>query len=151
MNSYYLFIAWILGSRALIDRLQVWLHSEIFLVVLFLHCRVNQIHLMMTKMENVKSTSGWASMGRQPGLSWRKKTGREFPSTLSRAAAGCWVATGLESFFKKWKKVTHGAVCASRTITWDQKIPAKSIQRCSSEEVRSASCLLYTSPSPRDA
>ena len=58
MNSYYLFIAWILGSRALIDHLQVWLHSEIFLVVLFLHCRVNQIHLMMTKMENVKSTSG---------------------------------------------------------------------------------------------
>ena len=53
--------------------------------------------------------------------------------------ADCWVATGQESSLKKWKKATHGAVYASKIITWDQKTRAKSTQRFSSEEAQNAS------------
>ena len=53
--------------------------------------------------------------------------------------ADCWVATGQESSLKKLKKATHGAVCASKIITWDQKTRAKSTQRFSSEEAQNAS------------
>ena len=53
--------------------------------------------------------------------------------------ADCWVATGQESSLKKSKKATHGAVCASKIITWDQKTRAKSTQRFSSEEAQNAS------------
>ena len=98
-----------------------------------------QIHLMMMKTENKKSTFGRTSMGLQQDLSWQKRTGREFRSTHSRAVADCWVGTGLESSSAKLKKATHGAVCASRIITWGQKTLGKSTQRCSSEEARNAS------------
>ena len=53
--------------------------------------------------------------------------------------ADCWVATGQESSLKKLKKAIHGAVCASKIITWDQKTRAKSTQRFSSEEAQNAS------------
>ena len=53
--------------------------------------------------------------------------------------ADCWVATGQESSLKKLKKATHGAVYASKIITWGQKTRAKSTQRFSSEEAQNAS------------
>ena len=78
-------------------------------------------------------------MAQQRGSSWHVKTGKGFQLILSQAVADCWVATGQESFLKKSKKATHGAVYASKIITWDQKTRAKSTQRFSSEEAQNAS------------
>ena len=104
-----------------------------------------QIHLTTTKTENQRNIFAWTSMGPQQDSSWRKMIGKEFLSTRSQAVADCWVGTGPESFSAKSKKATHGAVCASKIITWDQKTPAKSTQQCSSEEARNASVQNVTS------
>lgn len=101
--------------------------------------RMIQILLTTMKTEKEKSISERTSTELQQGSSCRKRTGREFQSTHSPAVADCWVVTGPESSSAKSKKATHGAVCASRIITWDQKTLAKSTQRCSSEEARNAS------------
>ena len=94
---------------------------------------------MMTRKEVKKSTFVWISMAQQQGSSWLEKSGKGFQLILSQAVADCWVATGQESSLKKLKKATHGAVYASKIITWDQKTRAKSTQRFSSEEAQNAS------------
>ena len=113
---------------------------SVYILIIFRITRMTQIHLtMMTNTENKKSIFVRTSMEPQPGLSWRKRIGQESQSTHFLAVADYWVETGLESSSAKLKKATHGAVCASRIITWDQKTLVKSTQRCSSEEERNAS------------
>ena len=101
-------------------------------------CRVTRIHPMM-KTKIIKNISWWTSMEQQPDSSWLGRTGKEFRLTLSQAVADCWVGTGLESSSANSKRATRGAVFVSKTITWDQKTPAKSTQPCSSEEAQNAS------------
>ena len=98
-----------------------------------------QTRLTMMETESKRSIFVRTSMEQPQDLSWRKRIGREFQLTHSQAAADCWVGTGLESSSAKSRKATHGAVCASRIITWDQKTRAKSTQQCSSEEERNVS------------
>ena len=93
---------------------------------------------MMMTNEKIDIFDG-TLMAQQQGSSWHVKSGKGFQLILSQAVADCWVATGQESSLKKLKKATHGAVYASKIITWDQKTRAKSTQRFSSEEAQNAS------------
>ena len=51
----------------------------------------------------------------------------------------CFQGTGEKFSSTKLKRATHGAVCASKIITWDQKTRARSTQRSFSEGPQNAS------------